>query len=87
MHPEEDYAKGKGALVGLGYEKSVTGTFGISLILNYGFGQFNDVNYTGVSVKNQHYDVTEFLIGFTYHIIPKKQRQVKTEKLRKLEEP
>jgi hypothetical protein len=85
-HPGEYDANGSGFLTGIGYERSVTRNFGISLMINYGFGQFNDVNYPGVSVKNQHYDATEFLIGFTYHIIPKKQLY-KKEKLRRLEVP
>lgn len=86
MHPDEYRANGSGILAGLGYEKGLAWNIGISLMINYGFGSFNDVIYPGISVKNQHYDVTEFLIGITYHIIPKKQLYRK-EKLRHLDEP
>lgn len=86
MHPNEYHAKGTGLLTGLGYERRLAGNVGISLMINHGSGQFNDVNYPGISVKNQHYNITEFLIGITYHFIPKKHLQFKKEKLRSLEE-
>jgi hypothetical protein len=86
MHPADYDAEGTGMLTGLGYETRLLGNMGISLMINYGFGQFKDVKLPVASVTNQHYDITEFIIGFTYHFIPKKQRHAKTEKLRKLEE-
>ena len=86
-HPEEFNAKGSGIITGLEYERILTGNFGISLMVNYGFGQFKNVNYPGISVKNQHYSITEFLIGITYHFIPGKRLPIKKEKLRHLDEP
>ena len=85
-HPGEYYAKGIGFLAGLGYEKRLIGNIGISLMVNYGYGKFNDLNYTGISIKNQHYNITEFLFGFSYHFIPKKKTKYKKEKLRKLDD-
>jgi hypothetical protein len=86
-HMDEYNAKGSGIITGVGYERKLAGNVGISLMINYGFGQFNDVNYPGISVKNQHYDVTEFLIGFTYHFVPKNHLPYQKEKIRSLEEP
>jgi hypothetical protein len=85
-HPDEYNSKGTGILAGIGFERRLLGNLGISLLVNYGSGSFNDVIYSGVSVKNQKYKVTEFLIGFTYHIIPKKNLKSKTEKLDSLEQ-
>ena len=86
MHPGEYNASGTGILAGLGYERRMLGNIGISLMANYGSGRFNDLIYTGISIKNQHYNITEFLLGFTYHFIPKKHLQYKKEKLRRLDD-
>ncbi len=86
MHPGAYNAQGTGFLSGLGYERRLFGKMGISLMINYGFGSFNDLNYTGISVNNQHYGITEFIIGFTWHFMPKKKLQIKKEKMRSLEE-
>ncbi len=86
MHPGAYNAQGTGLLAGLGYERRLLGKMGISLMVNYGIGSFNDLKYTGISMKNQHYEITEFLIGLTWHFTPKKNLQIKKEKLRSLEE-
>jgi hypothetical protein len=86
IHQADYDAEGSGMLTGLGYETRLLGNMGISLMINYGFGQFKDVNLPGSSVTTQHYDITEFLIGFTFHFIPQKQHY-KKEKLLHLEEP
>lgn len=62
-HPNALNAKGSGGLVGLGYEKDVFRRCGLSVIMNYGFGQFTD----DLLVRNLHFDVLEFRVGFTYH--------------------
>lgn len=67
MHPDEYYAHGMGAKLGLGYEKNLFKRVEVSFVINYGFGRFKDVENVVASVKNQHYNITEFLIGFTYH--------------------
>lgn len=67
MHSDEFDAKGGGARIGLGYERRLYRRVSISLMMNHGFGRFKDVENVVASVKNQHYKVTEFVIGFTYH--------------------
>jgi len=67
MHPDESYAHGMGAQLGLGYEKRLLNRVDVSFVINYGFGSFKDVKNVAATVRNQHYNITEFLIGFTYH--------------------
>jgi hypothetical protein len=67
MHPGEFHAKGSGALLGIGYETRLFKRVAISLKIDYGFGGFKNVNNAVATVKNQQYNVTEFLIGITYH--------------------
>lgn len=67
MHPDEFNANGTGAFVGLGYEKKLIGRFSVTLMLHHGIGRFKDVKNVVASVNNQHYAITEFLIGINYH--------------------
>jgi len=67
MHIDEFDAKGGGARIGVGYERRLYRRMSLSLMMNYGFGRFKDVENTAASIKNQHYEVTEFLIGITYN--------------------
>ncbi|HEY3390363.1 MAG TPA: hypothetical protein VGK38_12365 [Prolixibacteraceae bacterium] len=66
-HPNASNAHGTGGLLGIGYEKSIFRRTDLSFTVNYGFGRFKDVDNLAVSVKNQHYNITEFMIGITYH--------------------
>ncbi len=66
-HPNEFNAHGSGGLFGLGYEKDLAKHLGVSFIVNYGFGRFKDVENVAAAVKNQHYDVIEFLVAIAYH--------------------
>jgi len=66
-HPDEFNAHGSGGLFGLGYEKDLTKHLGVSFVVNYGFGRFKDVENVVAAVKNQHYDVVEFLVAIVYH--------------------
>jgi len=65
-HFGEYNARGECAKAGVGYEYGISGNFGLSMTVNYGFGRLNDVKSPGISVVNQHYDVVEILIGVTY---------------------
>lgn len=65
MHPDEFTTRGTGVKFGLGYEHDVARNLGLSLIVNYGAGRFNDVLYSS-PVINQHYNAVEFLLGITY---------------------
>jgi len=67
MHMDEFDAKGGGARIGVGYERRLYRRMSVSLMMNYGFGRFKDVENTAASIKNQQYEVTEFLIGITYN--------------------
>lgn len=67
MHPDEFATNGTGAIIGIGHEQKLSKRVGVSFEINYGFGRLNDVKNIVATVKNQHYDITEFMIGFTYH--------------------
>jgi len=67
VHPNEFATNGTGAIIGVGYEQNLPHRVIVSFVINYGFGQLNDVNNVLATVKNQHYNITEFMIGFTYH--------------------
>ncbi|MDH5250444.1 MAG: hypothetical protein OEW40_15710 [Cyclobacteriaceae bacterium] len=66
-HPDEFNAHGSGGLFGLGYEKDLSKRLAASFVVNYGFGRFKDVENVAAVVKNQHYDVIEFLVAIVYH--------------------
>jgi len=66
MHIDEFDAKGLGARFGVGYERRLYRKINVSLMMNYGFGRFNDVKNVIASIDNQHYRITEFVIGFVY---------------------
>jgi hypothetical protein len=67
MHPDEFATNGTGAINGIGFEQKLSKIVGVSFVIKYGFGRLNDVKNVVATVKNQHYNITEFMFGFTYH--------------------
>lgn len=65
-HPDGFNSKGISGKLGFGYYFVLGKKIFISLMLNYGVGKFNDVNYPGVSITNQRYNAYEIVIGITY---------------------
>ena len=67
MHVDGYQAIGTGTKVGLGYEYRIGNHGWLSLVMNYGFGSFKDVNNFVISVNNQHFDAFEVMVGLTYN--------------------
>lgn len=65
-HPNGFDSKGISGKIGVGYHYVLGKNIFASVIFNYGFGKFNNVNSPGVLITNQHYNAYEIAIGITY---------------------
>ena len=65
-HPYEHNASGTSQKIGLGYEYNLNKHFALSLITNYGFGRFNDVNDLLATIHDQYYDSWDITLSLTY---------------------
>lgn len=63
VHPTARNAKGVGGFVGFGFEKDFFRRGGCSIEINYSLGHFDNSE----TAWNQHYNILEFVVGFTYH--------------------
>ena len=52
--------------IGVGYNYVLRKNIFASVIFNYGFGKFNNVNSPDILITNQHYNAYEIAIGITY---------------------
>lgn len=59
-------AKGSSQKIGLGYEYTLAEHLRLSLLGNYGFGKFKDVNDVMITVHDQHFDSWDITLCITY---------------------
>lgn len=65
-HPGNYNASGTNLKVGIGYELTLASHWVLPISIQYGTGKFKDVNYPGIAVVNQNFDVIELLVGITF---------------------
>jgi hypothetical protein len=67
-HPDQYNAKGTGLKIGIGYEYDLAKRTGLTLIVNYAWGRFNDVRYPpDILVTHQQYSAVDIVLGIVYH--------------------
>ena len=67
-HPLDGYdTNGTSQKIGLGYEYNLNKHFDVSLITNYGFGKFDDVNNISETILDQNYNSWDITLCLTYH--------------------